>query len=917
MVRIPPGTPQKSRENPANMKKKKLLAALIGAQFMPLLAHAQAAQANAETPAAGAAPTAVIVTGSRIARATLEGPSAVTVLKGEDITRQGYKNVFDALNNQAQNSGFVQGADYGNTFTPSANTISLRGLGPNHTLILLNGRRLADFPIAYEGTVNFTNLANIPSSIVERIEILSGGASAIYGSDAIAGVINIILKTKAEGFDVNVKGGTSSRGGGGDRRVQFTGGQTFGKLTTVFSLELSERDRLSTLQRDFMAERDGTPTNILSRRNLDSGKYVDLGNACNDFADMFDNSVFSYTVKSGTYCASRKAANTHWTLQTENRSKNAFASATYDLGGDHVLFADVLLGRNDTASNTRGPSWTADSIGNSYFLNQNTGNYEEWKRYISPQETGSVERYDRTWEDRSLAVSLGVRGNIGQTGWKYEAGYSASGYKSENHVPRALANIDSFFLGPRLGTDADGVAIYAPDPARLTRRLTPAEFDSITGQADSKDESWTHTLSASVNGKLIDLPAGPLQLAAVLEAGRQGFTNAPDPRINEGYFNVVPGSIVTAGTRTRYAAGAELNIPLLSTLTGTLAGRYDRYEFAERSNGKFTYNAGLEFRPRKDLLLRANYATSFRAPDMNYIYKARGTGYYSSTTDYYRCAVAGEPLASCEYADASPGADYVQYGSRDLKPEQGKSYGAGIVWSPSSAFDVSLDYWNIKIDDLVVNLDADKLLRDEAACRLGGLDSDSSLCVDTIDRITRFADNAPNRPGEIKEIRVNPINAAKESVSGFDVSAKYALRTSDYGTFTVRGNYTKTLTRRSQQFAGDEVQDRLHALDSSDWPDKLSTSVNWDRGPVSATLFATRYGKIPNSEQTGYITPTTLVNASAVYRFSDRLTLSLIVNNLFNKVKEDRSGGWPYYPIGNYNPLGRVGWVELNYHFGS
>ena len=152
------------------------------------------AQAQTQESAAATTPPAVVITGSRIPRAGTEGPSAVTVITAADIEKQGYRNVFDALSNQTQNSGFTQGADYGNTFTPSANAISLRGLGPNHTLILLNGRRLADFPTAYDGTVNFTNLANIPSSIVERIEILSGGASAVYGSDAIAGVVNIILK---------------------------------------------------------------------------------------------------------------------------------------------------------------------------------------------------------------------------------------------------------------------------------------------------------------------------------------------------------------------------------------------------------------------------------------------------------------------------------------------------------------------------------------------------------------------------------------------------------------------------------------------------------------------------------------------------------------------------------------------------
>jgi iron complex outermembrane recepter protein len=897
------------------MKNNRLLAALSGVPFLslPLLAQAQAVQAEA---APAAAPASVVVTGSRIPRASLEGPSAVTVLTGEDITRQGYKNVFEALNNQVQNSGFTQGADFGNTFTPSANTISLRGLGPNHTLILLNGRRLADFPVAYDGTVNFTNLANIPSAIVERIEILSGGASAIYGSDAIAGVVNIILKKKFEGFDINVKAGGTSRGGGAERRLQFTGGKQFDRLSTVFAVELDDRNPIAAYQRDFMATRSGTPTNVLSRRDATTNRYLDPGVACGNLGDAFGGSVAPYASRTGSYCASNKVSPTYWSVQTQNLSKNAFGSATYELNDDTTLFADLLLGRNDTQNNTRGPSWTSSSTNGSYFLNRNTGHYEAWTRYISPEEMGGVSRYNRHWQDESLAASLGARGHVTGTSWKWEAGYSASWYESRSQTPRALANIDTFFLGPKLGLDPNGIAVYAPDPARLARRLTPQDFDSITGQAQSDDESWTHTLSASANGELLQLPAGPLQLAAVVEAGRQGFSNRPDERINQGYFNIATPSDVTAGTRTRYAAGVETSIPILKMLTATVAGRYDRYEFAERDSGKFTYNGGLELRPAKDLLVRANYATSFRAPDMNYIYKARGTGYYSSTTDYYRCGQTGQPLAGCEFLNVSPGADYVQYGSADLKPEKGKSYGAGIVWSPSSAFDASVDYWNIRIDDLVTNLSADQLLRDEAACRLGGQDINSPTCVDALARITRFAANSPVRPGEIKEIRVNPINAAQQESSGIDVSAKYALRTSAWGIFTLRGNYSKTLTRRSRQFAGDALKDDLHSLESMDWPEKLAASLNWDRGPWSATLFATHYGKIPNQAQTEYITPSTLFNTSVVYRFNDRLTLTAIVNNVFNRVKYDSSAGWPNYAVGNYSPAGRTGWVELNYHFG-
>ena len=896
------------------MKTTPLFAVLFA---VPLLAHAQSAPVVSEA-AAAAAPASVVVTGSRIPRAGLEGPSAVTVITAQDIEREGYKNVFDALSNQTQNSGFTQGADFGNTFTPSANTVSLRGLGPNHTLILLNGRRLADFPTAYDGAVNFTNLANIPSSIVERIEILSGGASAIYGSDAIAGVINIILKKKADGVDVNVRAGGTSRGGGADKRLQLTGGQEFGRLTTLWALELSERDPIAATQRDFMATRAGTPTSVLGRKDVSTGKYIDPGATCANAANLFDNSLVKYTAKAGSYCASNKVSPTYWSVQTRNISKNAFGSASYALDADTTLFADVLLGHNDTQNNTRGPSWTSNSTGAGYFLNQNSGDYGTWNRYVSPEEMGGVSRYNRTWQDGAGALTLGARGNVpGTATWHYEAGYNASWYESKSQTPRALANIDSFFLGPKLGVDAAGIPIYAADAARLARPLGAAEFDTVTGLASSDDKSWTNTFTASANGELLQLPAGPLQLAAVAEAGRQGFKTQPDARINQGYFNIATPSDVTAGTRTRYAVGAEASIPLLKMLTGTLAGRYDRYEFADRNSGKFTYNGGLELRPAKDLLVRANYATSFRAPDMNYIYQARGTGYYASATDYYRCGQAGQAIENCEYANVSPGADYVQYGSRDLKPETGKSWGAGIVWSPSSAFDVSADYWNIKITNLVTTLSADKLLRDEADCRTGALDINAPTCVDTLARITRYAANSLVRPGEIDEIRVNPINAAEQSTSGIDVSAKYALRTAAYGIFTLRGNASKTLTLRSRQFDGDATVDDLHSLNSLDWPYKISASLNWNIDKWSSTLFATRYGKIPNSAGDAYLSATTLFNGSTVFRFNDRLTLSVIVNNLFNRIKNDTSAGWPNYAVGSYSPAGRTGWVELNYHFGG
>jgi len=138
----------------------------------------------------------VVVTGSRIKRTQIEGPSPVTVISSAQIQREGFVTVFDALTTLTQNGGVTQNElNSAGGFTPNGSPVNLRGLGPGRTLLLINGRRAADYPFPYNGQSNFQNFGNIPSAAVDRIEILSGGASAIYGSDAVAGVINVVLKT--------------------------------------------------------------------------------------------------------------------------------------------------------------------------------------------------------------------------------------------------------------------------------------------------------------------------------------------------------------------------------------------------------------------------------------------------------------------------------------------------------------------------------------------------------------------------------------------------------------------------------------------------------------------------------------------------------------------------------------------------
>ena len=888
--------------------------------FALMLIGSAAAQADqAPPPGSNDEVAEVVVTGSRIPRDNAQRAESITSISAEDLESQGFRNVFDALSTVSQNTGFTQGADFGNTFTPAANAISLRGLGPNHTLVLINGRRVADYPTAYDGQVNFVNLATIPSAAIDRVEVLNGGASAIYGSDAIAGVVNVILKDHVEGVQFNVKAGTTERGGGDNGRLQITGGHEWDRLSAVFALELSKTDPVWSRDRGFMSSstREGEfPTNIWSRQDLDSGDYIDPTGACNALASTFRGSVVSTTGRGGSrFCGSDRAQPTYWTTQTGNEAQDLYASAKYSLNENTTLFGDVIVNINRIQNNTRGPNWTAAAATTGFFFNQNTGTYEAWNRRISPEEIGGVDRFDRFWQETAADVTTGVRGKFGESEWNYEAAWSGSVYRSRNTRPRLLASIDTFFLGPQLGTDADGVPIYAPDESRFAKPLTPDEFANLMGRTKSKDLTWLQTVSLTAQGPIFELPAGPVRMAGVLEWGNQGFSSTPDPTINEGlYFNTPPVNKVS-GSRKRYAAATELRIPVLAPLTATIAGRYDDYKFAGRGDNKFTYNAGLEYRPVSTLLLRGGYGTSFRAPDMNYVFQTLTRGYFASTTDYYRCALAGQALSNCDFANVSPGSNFLQAGNADLKFENGKSWGYGFVWTPVSAFQASVDYWNMRIDDLVTNIDEDTLLRIEADCRTGTRPIDSGQCVDALNRIQRNPANAPLNPNAITNILVNPINAAFEQTSGIDATATVKWQLGERHSFVWTSNFTRVLRHRRRQFAGDAEQDYLNALDNVDWRNKVLTNLSWTFERWTTDVQVTRYSKLPNAAQDAYITPTSIANVSTQFRLNDNSDVRVIVNNVFDTIKDDPSFGWPYYPVGNYTPYGRQYWLEYDYRF--
>jgi outer membrane receptor protein involved in Fe transport len=193
----------------------------------------------------------VQVTGSRIPRAQVEGPAPVTVITANDIKASGFASVPDVMRAITQNSGETQSqqSSSGADFSPGAEEVDLRGLGPNHTLVLVNGRRIADFPMPFKGRSNFTDVSNIPIGMIDRIEVLTGSASAVYGSDAISGVVNFILKDHADGTTIDLRYGDTTRGGGASTKLNFSTGFSHDDFNLVFGAELIDQKPLWAYQR--------------------------------------------------------------------------------------------------------------------------------------------------------------------------------------------------------------------------------------------------------------------------------------------------------------------------------------------------------------------------------------------------------------------------------------------------------------------------------------------------------------------------------------------------------------------------------------------------------------------------------------------------------------------------------------------
>jgi iron complex outermembrane receptor protein len=967
--------------HPTGLKPSRLSAALFAALVLPMSASALAQDAGddeqATTTATSSQATeieAVTVVGSRIKRTEIEGPAPITVITREDIDREGFQTVGDMLQTLSQNTSSSFTGDLGVTgFTPNAQVVNLRNLGPGYTLTLVNGRRPAQYPQPYNRDNNVVNIRAIPSSIIERVEVLTGGASAIYGSDAIAGVVNIVLREDFDGNLLRGTVGTTAEGGGDSVNFEYTGGRTGDRWSTTFALQYAENEPVFASQRDFLADTRDNPWGLTVNPSLSLVALSAAGLAGPPGHNLLDLTpeqcaAFGYepgsSASRGDWCGSYTQSGSR-SIWNKSRFYSGYGYGTFDLDGGTQLFGSVTLYQSDAKSSGGTEFWgtsTDQFLPQGVFYDPNFGDLLQLQRVFNPFELGGNEAASTLYDEKSWDLMVGARGTLGER-FDWEGYVHHAEYDYESNRPRLLAKgVHDYFLGPQLGT-LSGYPIYELNLDRYTSPITPDVYDSFSTRVINRGETSSSTVSFNVTGDLFDMPAGPVGFAAVVEGVRQETTLRSDPRTDplrpldeETVYNLV-SSGDTDGSRDRYALGMEFRVPLLESLTAMVAGRYDKYDDITAVDDAVTYNLGLEWRPIDSLMVRGSYATSFKAPDMQLVYAA-GAASYSTILDVYSCRtgeglgqdvdpVTGQPIprtsADCELEPSDPTVYQTQTtvaGNPGLKEEEGKTWTAGFVWDITDRMSLTADYWHITLDDAAAQLDSGYILDTEAACRLGGYENpdrpapSAAVCDNVLSLVTRTDAPGTTLDGRIERINSAYINTASQEIEGVDANFRYTYDTDRWGTFRFETSYSMTISNKYQQLAEDDLVDYRDAPPYYFYPERsrVRGSVGWNRDDWNVTLFGTRYGSAWGyQERNGCFTgansdvcfsrrvhPYMLYNLQVGKKFGDSVEAQLSVVNLLDNQYRDDPGNsaYPYFdPWIGADPLGRRFYLSVSYKF--
>ncbi len=847
----------------------------------------------------------VVVTGSRIGRVQQEGPAPVITITAEDLDARGYNTLLEAVNDLPQNAGGGLDQQFTFGFTPSASAVDIRGFGIGRSLVLIDGRRVPVFPLAASGTDNFVDLSSIPVAAIDRIEILTDGASAIYGSDAISGVMNVILKKTADNA-ITLRQSDTTQGGGGQSRVQFsTGLESADGATALFFAEYFDQSKM------MFADRDYSRSDVLIGKNgnVKAGGFSGYGNPGTFFDENAVTPAPNCSTAGGSpgsgsgLCQFNRAQfrqllppMDHFSLTAKlgkplTDSMNFFARATYFTSNVKTQIEPVPAAtENVPADNPNNP----------------TGSEGFWLRRM-------VEFGPRGEEvdNDSYNVVAGLEGKLaGRFNWEVGAQYAEQRIKGRNSGYMRTAGITEAITNGLFDTDGDGNL----DPVNFFDTIPQDVVNAIRVEPRTDGLSTISGVDFSLTGDLFNMPAGAAQFAVGAEYAKNRFEDQRDPDVLAGNVEGLGGTS-GGGDRKYSALGVEVELPIIDKLSLNLAGRYDNYDDDTDVGGAFSPRAALQYRPVETLLLRASAGKSFRAPDMQRVFGAETTG-FTDLIDTPQCVADGgsgrgdASVASCvnvvQSVEIRTGANLA------LQEEKGNNLNFGFVWQATDGLSLSMDAWYIKLKQ-IVNTPEEQFILDQNA--------ESGLFGDAIQRQVQGCNQLLN-PGCLDVVSAQARNLSFQKAKGIDTSMHYRMNTENLGrfSFSIGGTYMDTLDIQESS-----VQPVVDVLEDGELGEfvrvKGNASMGWNRGPLTGTLFVNYIGPFTPDDPTvvDRVASWTTVNISGAYDLPWNAALQVGVNNVFNKDPpydlSDTVASQPFYNQFFHDPLGSTWWVNYTQKF--
>jgi iron complex outermembrane receptor protein len=835
----------------------------------------------------------ITIIGSRIRRVEEEGPSPVVTITAVDFEERGYATVTDALNDLSQNAG--GGFDQQNTFgfTPSASAIDLRGFGAGRTLVLVDGRRLPVFPIASGGVDNFVDLSSIPIGAIERVEVLTDGASAIYGSDALSGVVNIVLKKNAD-TQLTARQSDTTEGGGGQTRIQFsTGLEGADGGNALFFLEYFKQRELKFTDREYsrsdrLGGITGAGPGIFSSFG-DPGTYLTFnpmtGAQLGTVPAANCNTSGGGPGNQGGFCRFNRAQFRQLVPTWDQFS----LTGKYErpVGSNATFFGRATYFRSETDTEIEPMAYDQSTDGPGFFVGTGSlsnptnpaadpGNqYADtnlpgiWRRRLV--EFGP--RLENT-QNNTYSVTTGVRGELASRySWEAGVAYTEQRITSRNS---GYAKKDAF---SRLvhGDDLNGDGIGDGGTLNLFNPIPQNIVDQVKVEPRSDGFSSVAGVDFQLTGPLADVFGRTVQFAVVAEYNKQRFSDERSPDVLAGNVIALGGS-AGGGDRKYQALGLELEMPVFEPLTVNIAGRYDNYDDDSDVGGAFSPRIAIKYTPFRSLALRASVGKSFRAPDLQRLFGAETTA-FQDLIDTPECVRRGGTgrgdarVSAC--VDQAQSIETRTGANRRLEEEEGENYNFGIIWEPLDGASVSADFFYIALEQIVNTPDVQFILDRNAL--------DGSFA----DAITRLPGSvSPQNPGGLDIVRATARNLSFQRLSGVDVSGEFRLRTDDLGTFTAALNATYLQDLKSRELPGEEIVNVLANGELGEYVRfRGAAELGWKRGVFGANVLVSHIGAFTPLDPTSFpeVGSWTTVNVNGTWETPLNSTLAIGVNNVFDR----------------------------------